>query len=201
MHPRRLACFLLGTWLGASILLSAVAAYNFQTVDEVLLAAPEPARKMLQAIGQAQARQLLRHHAAEANRNYFEAWELAQLPLGLALLTTLALNKASRLQIALSAIMLVSVVVARFLLTPELTGVGRMLDFEAPSVAVALLKHRFAAFHRMYGAVELIKLSSGVLLTGLLLYRSVGSRKRRRSDLREQVDAVHDADNRHVDRG
>jgi hypothetical protein len=160
--------------------------------------APEAALQMFQSLGQGQARQLLRFQAAELNRFNFESWEIAQIPLGLALLATLALGRGTRLQLSLVGLMLLSVTASRFLLTPELIGIGRLLDFESANAAQLMLHRRFSAFHGMYMGLEVLKLGLGVLLGGVLLYRRRGESLR--GEFREEVDAIHNADNRHVNR-
>src|ERR1035441_1442758 len=82
MNSRRLACFLLGIWMGGGLLMLWVAAESFGSVDR-LLAQPHPvATAQFKALGRADARLLLRYQVAEQNRWYFQTWETAQIVIG-----------------------------------------------------------------------------------------------------------------------
>src|SRR5690348_7945786 len=83
MHSRRLACFLLGLWLGTGVFMEWVSRENLAAVDR-LLAQPDPAAAVRIAmldktLGKNETRLLLRHQASEQNRYYYELWEIVQL--------------------------------------------------------------------------------------------------------------------------
>ena len=61
-----------------------VATENFHSVDR-LMESPNPAASLqFKALGPAQTRMLLRYHASEQNRYYFESWDTFQIIYGLA---------------------------------------------------------------------------------------------------------------------
>ena len=84
---QRWALVVMGAWLMGSVAMSVVATENFYTVDR-LLAASSNGRfsSMVQTLGPAASRELLRYLSSELNRLYFQMWNVAQLILaGLAL--------------------------------------------------------------------------------------------------------------------
>lgn len=196
MHYRRLACLLLGAWLAGSLFMIMVATQNFRAVDR-LLESPSPrAAKQIQALGKSEARLFLRYQVSEQNRWYFEAWERAQLVLGVLLMLAFLLGAETRpSMLVLSAVMLAAVALQHWLMTPEIVRLGRMIDF-LPAVKVSAARARFWNFHTAYSTTEVIKLVLGLLLTGRLLVR----RRRRTPEVSDDFDAVDDADDGHVDR-
>lgn len=173
MQFHRLASFIIGIWLGVSAFMDYVATQNFQNVNRVLTTIDVNALETAKKIGDREAaRLLLRYSAGEANRYLFEQWEWAELLIGLALLLTLVLCRSNPvLALALCFSMLVIVAVQRFELTPAITKLGRELDFSASA------SRRFAAFHAVYGYVELSKLALGLGLIVRLLIRPRASKK------------------------
>jgi predicted lysophospholipase L1 biosynthesis ABC-type transport system permease subunit len=171
-----------------------VATQNFHSVDR-LLSAPSPqAEARIQALGgRDAARAFLRYQVAEQNRWYFETWECVQIGLGLALFFVLLFGSVpDKVFLLLTLAMLAIVLVMRFFLTPEITQLGRVIDFAAPGVPGAE-RSRFWAFHGAYSASELGKIGLGLVLVVLLI------RRRRRSHAAE-IDAVDKSDHSHVNR-
>lgn len=171
-----------------------VATQNFHSVDR-LLAAPSPqAEDRIQAMGgHDAARAFLRYQVAEQNRWYFETWECVQIGLGLALFFVLLFGSVhNKVYLLLTLVMLAIVLVMRFFLTPEITQLGRVIDFVAPGVPAAD-RTRFWTFHGAYSASELAKIGLGIVLVVLLI------RRRNRSHSAE-IDAVDKSDHSHVDR-
>ena len=171
-----------------------VATQNFHSVDR-LLAAPSPqAEERIQKMGGREAaRVFLRYQVAEQNRWYFETWECVQIGLGLALFFVLLFGSLpDKLFLLLTLLMLAIVLVMRFFLTPEITQLGRVIDFVAPGVSAAD-RTRFWTFHGAYSASELVKIGLGLVLMVLLV------RRRRRSHPAE-IDVVDKSDHSHVNR-
>ncbi|MBI1785960.1 MAG: hypothetical protein HYR60_00135 [Acidobacteria bacterium] len=189
MHTRRVASWLLGAWMSGSLLMFLVATQNFRAVDRLLTAPAEPASKLIQSLGPDGARLLLRYHSSELNRWYFTKWEIAQAAL-LSFLAGWCYRAISHSRVArfLPVAILVLVLLERFLLTPEIVRLGRLIDF-APA---APERAQFWRLHGAYSAVEALKLLLGVVLTAALL------RKTKRSS--GQVHLVDEADHRHVNR-
>lgn len=165
MHLTRIAVLLLGAWLGGCVFMDMVATQNFRSVDR-MLAAPTPQMKeRIQTLGgHDAARVLLRYQAAEQNRQYFTNWESVQIVLGLLLTLMLYVaGQRDRVSLWLPALMLGVALLMHFLLTPEITRLGRAMDF-APVGRPSGESTRFWIFHGLYSAIELIKLGWGVAL-------------------------------------
>jgi hypothetical protein len=195
MSTRRLLAFLLGIWLGGSLLVFVVASEGSRSPDQLLASPPLAVAKIIDSIGHDVARMLLLHQASELNRHYLESWGLAQLIIGLAVFATLLFaTREGKWLVTVSLVMLLLAALMRFLLTPDLVNYGRQLDFAAKAVKAAE-QTRFAAVSRAYGVAELVKCGLGLILLGMLLRR--GERKRRAF---RKVHAVDDADDGHVDR-
>jgi hypothetical protein len=167
MHVHRFATFLLGAWLGASLFMVMVATQNFRAVDRLLASpAPEAAERIQALGGRDAARMFLRHHSSELNRFYFATWEWAQVALGLALLLALwRLGVADRL---LCLAMLAIVLTGRWLLTPEITLVGRAIDWISPAASHPQRDY-FWKLHGIYSFLEVTKQLLGLTLTIRLL--------------------------------
>jgi hypothetical protein len=171
MHFRRFAAFLLGAWLAGCLFMDMVATQNFRSVDR-LLAAPSPqlAERVHGMGGHDAVRVLLRHQVAEQNRWYFETWEQIQMALGVALFLVLLFRAGrDRWMLFFTLLMLALVLIAHFFLTPEITRLGRAIDFVPPSTS-SPDRARFWLLHGSYSASELIKLGAGIVL-GVLLVR------------------------------
>jgi hypothetical protein len=173
MHFRRFAAFLLGAWLAGCLFMDMVATQNFRSVDR-LLAAPSPqlAERVHAMGGHDAARVLLRHQVAEQNRWYFETWERIQMALGAALFLVLLFRAdADRWMLFFTLLMLSLVLIGHFFLTPEITRLGRAIDFVPPSTS-SPDRARFWLLHGSYSASELIKLGAGIVLAVLLVRRA-----------------------------
>ncbi len=172
MHFHRFAAFLLGAWLAGCLFMDMVATQNFRSVER-LLAAPSPqlAERVQAMGGRDVARMLLRHQVAEQNRWYFETWEQVQIALGAALLFVLLFGVVrDRWLVFFSVLMLLIVLIAHFFLTPEITRLGRTIDF-VPPAASSPDRARFWMFHGAYSGSELIKLGVGIVLAVLVVRR------------------------------
>ena len=150
-----------------------VATENFQTVSRVLgsldIRAVETAKKVSDPDA---LRQLLRYFAGEVNRYLFEQWEWTELMLGILLLLVLLFcHSYQRVVLSLCVLMIAVVAVQRFKLTPAITALGRDLEFSVSA------SRRFAAFHEVYGYVEIGKLAMGLVMAILLLIRRSSGKK------------------------
>jgi hypothetical protein len=165
MHLTRLAALLLGAWLGGCLFMDTVATENFRSVDRMLAAPPAQMKARIQTLGgHDEARALLRYQASEQNRQYFSTWEGVQIGLGLLLILMLVVaGHRDRVTLWLPALMLGVALLTHFLLTPEITRLGRAMDF-APVGRPSGDSTRFWVFHGIYSALELIKLGWGVAL-------------------------------------
>jgi len=170
MDVTRIAALLLGAWIGGCVFMDSVATQNFRSVDRLLAAPPAPINQRIQAMGgHDAARVFLRYQASELNRRYFTAWEDTQIVLGALLIFTLvAAGYRDKVTIWLPSLMLGITLLMHFLLTPEITRLGRTLDL-APLGQPSASSTRFWIFHGGYSALELIKLGWGLALAIWLL--------------------------------
>jgi hypothetical protein len=157
---RRLAAILLGVWLGAGIFADIAVTQNFQTVDRFLPAPGSVATSVeLNRIGRDQARVILRRNAGEENNYIFENWERAEIVLGVCLLTTLFFGeRPQKLMLAAALAMWLIVAVQHFVLSPEVTEMGRKMADLPDDMA---LSKRFWMFHGIYSGSEILKLLVG----------------------------------------
>jgi len=195
MRSRRLACLILGLWLGGGLLMAWVTAESSRSVDR-LLSQPNPlAAVETRNAGRAPITELMRYQAAELSRAYRETWEWAQLCLGafffFFLLFGTTQGKAS---LALALLLFLVVAAQRLLLTPQIAAMGRSLDFAASAASVD--RNQLRVLRYGYTLTELAKLMLGLTLAGLLTWQRSG----RSLDAGQQVNAVDKANHRHVDR-
>jgi hypothetical protein len=149
---------------------------------------------MIQTLGHQNARQLLRYLAGEENRSYFEAWELAQLALGVALVAFLLFGVEKRLLAGLAGAMLALTLFQHFKITPDLLWMGRSIDF-LPAAAESQARDQFWKLHGIYGGIEVVKMLLAVTIAGFLF-----PMRRRRLRQRVEIDPVDYANHRHVNR-
>ena len=77
---------LLGLWLGAGIVTDIAVTQNFSTVDRFLQTPGSIATSIeLNRLGRPAVREILRRNAAEENNFLFEAWERAEIAIGILL--------------------------------------------------------------------------------------------------------------------
>jgi hypothetical protein len=199
MHSRRFACLLLGIWLAGGAFLQWISRENYRAADR-LLAQPNPVASLqFKALGgTGSARLLLRYQVAEQNRFYFEAWENLQMMLGSFFFFFLLFGtREDKFSLLMALLMLIAAAVQRFLLTPEITSSGRVLDLVPADVFIPG-RRRLPIVQSAYDGVELTKLGLGILLAVWLI---VGrGRRRSRGDVRQELDLIDKANYRHVDR-
>jgi len=179
MHFRRLACFLLGGWLAGGFFMATVATQNFRSVDRLLAKPSAAARQQVDRLGRESARALLRYQVSEQNRLYFETWGMVETVIGFVLLLTLLFGSTeTNFTLLLALLMLLIAVLQRFVLTPEIVILGRVIDF-VPATQPSPERSRFWIMHATYSSIEVLKWGLGVVLTAKLLFR----RKRRAEDV------------------
>lgn len=156
--------FAIGMWISGTLIISFVAAENFFTVDRLLTGSINSTfPTLVEKLGHPQSRDLLRYLSSELNRLYFQAWNVMQLAIGgLALWLIAGKPLATRAKWGIVGMMAV-VVLMLIWLTPEITSLGRSLDFvprEPPPPGM----HRFWILHGAYTILEVCKLVVGVLV-------------------------------------
>jgi hypothetical protein len=173
-----------------------VAAENFATVDR-LLAQPDPAATLrIKMLGKDEARLLLRYEASEQNRMYFEVWETVQVVLGAVFFFFLLFGTTEgKISLVLALVLVVLVLAQRFVLTPELQAIGKLLDFASP-VAMLGERAKFRVVHTSYVVVELGKWAIQLVLAAMLIARG----RARSGNAGQQFNVVDKADHRHINR-
>ena len=176
MKPSPAVAFLLGLWIGASVLLFFVVGYSFGGMTESL----ELNRQLAEKVGfdpgdEAQLKtSVLWVHAGELNRAYFRYWNGAQLVLALTTLLT-ALLRCPRKGLLLCIVIAGVIALAlTFYLAPQITSLGRDLDFKPRDPPPPGLE-TFESLHSFYLALELGK-TALLLLAALFAIRGPGPR-------------------------
>jgi len=174
------ATFAMGAWLCGTLITSVVATENFYTVDRLLTESTNPIfSSQVERLGRPQARELLRYLSSELNRLYFKLWNVAQLALGLMVLSLIAGNPAAAPARWAVAGMLGVIVLMLLWLTPDITSTGRALDFvprDPPPPALS----RFWILHAAYTFLSMCNLVAGVIVT-VWIQRSSTARDARRT--------------------
>lgn len=196
MHYRRLACLLLGVWLGGSAIF-AVLSWRRSRLPDRLIANPAPAAvEYLNEAGRDVARELLRHHAAEAARRNAEAWSAVQILLAAALLGVLLFGThEGKLSLLLAALLLVTAALDCFFLTPEAVARGRLLEFAPPGTNEPE-RARLALFVFGHWAAQAGSMAGAAGLAAWLVWQ----RGHRSGNARFEVHAIDKADHGHVNR-
>ena len=167
---------------------------SFRSVDRVLLHPDPVAARQIQTLG-ADARAFLRYQVAEQNRAAFQTWEVIQIVLGFAFFLFLLLaTKERKFPMILVLAMVGLVMLQRFLLTPELIGLGRMLDF-TPAGAALGERAKFRVTHGGYTGVEIMKWAIGLILAAKMAFgRALGLSGNSRKD----VDSIDERNYGHI---
>ena len=153
----------LGLWLGATLAILAVITYNFRGIEPSV----ENNRKLAEhldvaadKIGERDVRRtsVLYVYAGELNRAQFYVWNRVQLLLAATALLV-ALLRCPRAGVVVSLMGAAVLVLAMtFYLAPEITHLGRHLDFQERTAPGAQENFRhFELLHRSYGVCELAK--------------------------------------------
>jgi hypothetical protein len=189
MHVSRIACLLLGAWIGGSMFMYAVATQNFRSVERTLEIDEPGGREAVKLLGGPDAaRAFLRFHVGEQNRFYFVGWEYVQLGIGLALVLLLLFGDHYRKRLVVVSVLMLAIVgVMRFTVTPSITSLGRELDF-LPAAVESPIRNQFRAWHSAYAVLEVTKLVFGGILA-ILLVSANGSRRR----IAKDQDAMREA--------
>ncbi len=165
----RLLLWLLGAWLVLTVAMGFLASGNFRVLDPDRLRNADTVYQEIPA-GE-ERRQDLRYAASELNRYYFRIYSVVHLLIaGAALLLWGLSRRRSRLALAALSVSFVMALLFFWWLTPELTKLGREIDFmardpEPPEVA------RFYQIHRINVSLELAKMAMLVGVAAHLIRR------------------------------
>ena len=161
--------FVLGIWLGGSVILGTMVGYNFSGISDLFERNP----KLQQHAGftvddiAAKKTSLLWAHSSELNRVYFEAWNRVQLVLGALSVVLALLGSARRLPIVLLVLATTLVAVTQWTVQPMIVELGRQLDFLPRDPAPPVLE-AFQHYHGAYFLAESVRFGL-VCIAALLL--------------------------------
>jgi hypothetical protein len=194
MRTRRIACLLLGLWLGAGLWMQWAAASNVNSANELLMRPSAAAAAYLKTLGRAPIAPLAYYLAAEQNRSLFETWGMVQIVMSALFFFFLLFGtREGKIPLALALLLFLIAVGERSAIIPEMNMVGRASDFAAdPSHRVRLMRQ---ALDYGFMTAELTKWILAAGAAGFLIWR----RSRRSLDSRHQVDLVDKANYRHID--
>lgn len=184
MHLRRLACFLLGSWLTGSVLMLCVTTWNYEAADALAGSHSPETTKLFYPLRGEQARMLVFHISNEASRSYGTAWESLQLAIGLAVAAALFLERRTRFYSIGIGLMLVLVLFECYAILPQLDWLGRSADFVSWRVN-SQTRDQYWNLRAVFLGMESLKMLLGLGITGALLI----ARSRGRSEL-TQVEAL-----------
>ena len=184
---RALLILILGLWLGGSVVVGGVAAYNLAGLPDLLARNPALAEHAGFDPRDTAAKKgsLLWAHASELNRGLFQTWNRAQMWLGTgALLLALFLtrgeprthNPARWLPAGLIAAALALVIALQLLVQPELISLGRALDLVPRNPAPPELAG-FQRLHGWYNAAELLRLTLVAVAAALQIAATAAPRR------------------------
>jgi hypothetical protein len=195
MSSRRLACLLLGLWLGAGLFMALVSWQNVRTAAR-LLDPPHPAVLLeTKPLAAATLRSLFRYEAAEQTRFYYETWETAQLVLAALFFFFLLFGtREDKYSLAAALVLLGAAAFQRFWFTPQISALGRMADF-LPEQSVERVK--LMVLETGYRWTEAGKAAIGLALAARLMR---GRRSGSPSDIRQELDLINKANYGHIDR-
>lgn len=197
MHTRRLLCFLLGMWLATNIFIWIAASANSWMADTILASPDAPLAGIVKQSGYDTVRKVMMHEASEVTRFLFSGWGWIQLTLAIAVLGMLLSLKLGPVHLAAGALALLMTLAMHFLLTPQITGLGRVLDF-IPANGMIAERSRLASLAGFYKFSQslVMLVSAGLLVVFLRRTRS----RRLSGVVLNQVNAVDNTNDAHVNR-
>lgn len=196
MHARRFACMLLGMWMACSALMTWLTADSFNAAPRMLASHSADFGLRLQSMGREETRMLLAYPVRQQAGWWMEQWGDLEIVLGAAFFIFLLLGtREGKVTLALALAPLAVAIFQRAFMTPQLLYLGGMLDFVPPNMMVAE-RGQLGAARMGFILVEILQLVAGGILAVLLIGRQHG-----RSGLtRQEIDAIDEADHRHVNR-
>ena len=176
MRPAPLLHLILGIWLGGSVIVGAVVAYNFSGIDDLFDRNPklQAHAGFVPSDTDAKKSSLLWVHSSELNRVFFEAWNRTQLVLGGLAVLLAVWGNARRLPIILLTAATALVALIHWQLEPAIVELGRQLDFLPRDPSPPVLAD-FQRYHGLYFATETLRLGLVCLATLLLMVRAMRS--------------------------
>src|ERR1035441_10368822 len=126
MRTRRIACLLLGLWLGAGLWMQWLATNNSDSVNSLLTRPSSAAAVHLKSLGHAPIQPLAHYLAEEQNRSLFETWGMAQIAVSAAFFFFLLFGtRQGKAPLALALLLFLVAVGERAVVIPQMNMVGR----------------------------------------------------------------------------
>ena len=180
MLPRRIATFLLGGWIGCSVLILIIVLQSPSAAGLLVSAPVDTAKPLIEKLGATESQALLRHFANEQSRAYLANWELTQMVLTVVMLVALVLSgQRWVLPAVLTVIMCALVIFQHAGIRPDLLFYGRQADFVRSDASFSL-DSQIWTLTRTYGIVEAVKLLCGGIMASYLFATQSGGRVRKR---------------------
>jgi hypothetical protein len=194
MRARRLACFILGMWLGAGVVVAWLESEDFQTIQDVL-SQPDPAvAERVKLLGAHETYLLMGHVSREQRQRTIRNWENIQLVISLGFFFFLLFaTREGKLPLAMALVLAAMVLLERFLLTPEVLSLSRIAGFAHSRAASSEAAQRMV-LSATHEGVEIAKWVLEAALAGVLILRRSG----RSGDSRDQFDVVDKPNYGHV---
>lgn len=160
----------LGIWLGGSVILGAIVAYNFSGIDDLFDRNPRLQEHAGFSPDDSDAKKssLLWVHSSELNRVFFEVWNRAQLVLGGLAVFLGVLGRRGRAPVVLLTIAAALIGLIHLVLEPQIVELGRQLDFLPRNPPPPMLEG-FQRVHGIYFAAESLRFGLVCLATLLIV--------------------------------
>ena len=196
MRSRGFTCLLLGIWLGCGMGIYVAGVDLRQSVERTFRDANPGAALRIEKLGDKDSRLLLRFQTEQEYRYLTEVWTNVQFGLALLFFFYLLFGTGEN-KFILAAVLGLIVLVAleRFFVIPEITGLGKLLDF-VPDSDPSPSRGRYHVMQNTYLGMEMAKWATQAALG---LYFSARSRRTSRNS-GNQLNVVNKADYGHVDR-
>ena len=196
MHARRFACMLLGMWMAGSALMTWITADSFNAAPRILATHSPDFGARLQSMGREESRMLLAYPVRQQAAWWMEELGDFEIALGAGFLLFLLLGtREGKVTLAVALAPLAAAIFQRAFVMPHLLYLGDTLDFVSPNMIVAE-RGQLDAVRIGFILVEVLEQVAGGILAVLL----IGRRHRRSGLTRQEVDAIDEADDRHVNR-
>jgi hypothetical protein len=158
------AAVLLGVWLGWTVFMFFVAGASFATVERILRNPTSGLTQAAKPLEVNETRPIFRYFAAELNRRVFAAYGWGEIAVGTVLLWLLTRQSPKDpVSLALAGALLSIAVILGMVVTPQMSELGRSLDFVARNPPPPGLAH-FQSLHRAYTILDSTKFVIGIAL-------------------------------------
>ncbi len=165
------AVAILAAWIMSTLCMWFAATRSFATVDRIMRGDRPEFVEITKPLGEVPRRMAVRHTASEINRSLFKGYGVLQIGFGI-ILFVLAWRQNPRhtLDIELTAAMLVLALILSVAITPEVTSVGRSIDF-LPRNPPPPIMPRFWMLHGLFTSLDGVKLLAGIGLLVRWIFR------------------------------